>query len=178
MNRPGFPRVLASLALAAVAALAAGSLALADNYVPLVHAGDVPPPYLGTNLEGDDVLTTQFAGKVLVVTFWASWCGPCRAELPRLEAIQKVAGKDKLQVVTINIEEREIYRKLARALSAKMGLSMDHDTGKKASESYGVHGIPHMVLIGRDGKVIAMHRGYDEDSLDNIIAEINRALTG
>lgn len=138
-------------------------------------AGDTPPPSLGTNLDGDEVGTSRYSGKVLVVTFWASWCAPCRKELPMLEGIQQAAGKDKVQVVAINIEDRDVYRKLARRLGS-LTLSLNHDAGKKSSEAYGVHGIPHLVLIGRDGKVIAVHRGYSEESLDSIIAEINRAL--
>ena len=137
--------------------------------------GDWPPASLGTNLDGDEIRTSQFAGKVLVVTFWASWCGPCKKELPMLEGIQRVAGKEKVQVVAINIENRDVYRKLARGLKAYT-LSINHDTGARASTAYGVHGIPHLVLIGRDGKVIAVHRGYSESGIDSIIAEINRAL--
>ncbi len=148
--------------------------ALAAEAARLVP-GDTPPPSLGTNLDGDDVGTGRYAGKVLVVTFWASWCAPCRKELPMLEGIQQAAGKDKVQVVAINIEDRDVYRKLARRLNS-LTLSLNHDTGKKSSEAYGVHGIPHLVLIGRDGKVIAVHRGYSEESIDSIIAEINRAL--
>jgi thiol-disulfide isomerase/thioredoxin len=143
-----------------------------------IRAGDTPPPFLGTNLDGDEIATSQYAGKILVVTFWASWCGPCKKELPLLEGIQRVAGKDRVQVVAINIEDREVYRKLARGLKSGFTLSINHDTGKKASEAYGVHGIPHLVLIGRDGKVIAVHRGYSDEGIDAIIAEINRALAG
>ena len=142
-----------------------------------VAQGDVPPPFLGTNLDGDEIKTSDFAGKVLVVTFWASWCGPCQKELPMLEGIQRVAGKEKVQVVAINIENRDTYRVLARRLKA-LSVSINHDTGERASEAYGVHGIPHLVLIGRDGKVMAVHRGYSEQAIDSIIAEINRALAG
>lgn len=158
-----------SIVLAGSAAHAAG--------LHKIAAGDTPPVSLGTNLDGDEIATTQYAGKILVVTFWASWCGPCKRELPMLEGIQRVAGKDKVQVVAINIEDRDTYRKLARGLHS-FAVSINHDTGLKASEAYGVHGIPHLILIGRDGKVIAVHRGYSEDGIDAIIAEINSALAG
>jgi thiol-disulfide isomerase/thioredoxin len=137
--------------------------------------GDTPPPSLGMNLDGDEIETGQYAGKVLVVTFWASWCAPCKRELPLLEGIQRVAGKDKVQVVAINIEDRDKYRKLARGMKT-LTLSINHDYGRKASEAYGVSGIPHLVLIGRDGRIISVHRGYSEEGIDSIIEEINRAL--
>ena len=140
-----------------------------------IAIGEKPPVLIGINMDGDAVETTQFAGKVLVVTFWASWCGPCMKELPMLEGIQKVAGKDRIQVVAINIEERDKFRKISRALSS-FTLQITHDYGKKSSDAFGVKGIPHMLIIGRDGKVIAVHRGYSEHALDGIVEEVNTAL--
>lgn len=141
---------------------------------PILAAGDTPPPWLGLNLDGQPINTTQFAGKVLVMTFWASWCGPCKRELPILEGLQ-LAGKGRIQVVAINTEERDQFRKVAKILSS-LTLMMSHDYGHRAAETYNVNGIPHMVMIGRDGKILSVHRGYGEGSLDSIVAEINAAL--
>jgi thiol-disulfide isomerase/thioredoxin len=164
-------------------AIASGLLALLHAFIfsavaaEMPGAGDTPPASLGVTLEGQGIETTQFAGKVMVVTFWASWCGPCMKELPMLEGIQKVAGKNRVQVVAINIEDRDKFKKLARALSS-LTLTVGHDPGMQVRRAYGVKGIPHLILIGRDGKIINVHRGYSEESLDSIIAEINRALAG
>jgi len=144
----------------------------AEKLVP----GDRPPEALGQTSDGTKIEVTQYAGKVLVVTFWASWCGPCKKELPILEAIQQVGGKDKIQVVAINIEERQQFAKLARALTS-LALTLTHDSRKQSAEAFGVHGIPHLVIIGRDGKVINVHRGYSEEGIDAVVAEINAALT-
>jgi thiol-disulfide isomerase/thioredoxin len=140
-----------------------------------IAPGDTPPLSLGQTREGQSIETSQYAGKVLVVTFWASWCGPCKKELPILEAIQNVAGTDKIQVVAVNIEEREQFIKIARALSS-LKLTLTHDSRRRSADAYGVNGIPHLVLIGRDGKVINVRRGYSEEAMDSIIAEINTAL--
>ena len=136
--------------------------------------GDTPPQSLGMTIEGDEIDAGKYSGKVLVVTFWASWCGPCRKELPLLEGIQR-AAKDSVKVVAVNIEDRDQFRKVAKALST-LTLQLAHDYRKKSSEAYGVNGIPHLVLIGRDGKIIKIHRGYSEESVDSILAEINGAL--
>ena len=162
-----------SAVLAAVALLVA-PLLQASTAPPIPGVGDIPPPRLGVTRDGDDVETNQFAGKVLVVTFWASWCGPCRKELPLLEGIQRVA-KDQVKVVAVNIEERDQYRRVARALES-LTISITHDYNKAAAEAYGVKGIPHMLIIGRDGRIQKIHRGYSEEGVDRIIAEINAAL--
>jgi thiol-disulfide isomerase/thioredoxin len=166
---------VAAGALAVLFLSVAGALAA---YTAKLKPGDTPPASLGADFDGDEVDAGRYAGKVLVVTFWASWCAPCKQELPLLEAIQRAAGKDKVQVVAINIEDHDTYRRLARGLKSTFTLGINHDARRKASEAYGVSGIPHLVLIGRDGRVISVHRGYSEEAIDSIIAEINRALAG
>lgn len=140
-----------------------------------LNPGDTPPPSIGVTIDGEEIVTSKYAGKVLVVTFWASWCGPCKKELPMLEGIQRVAGKGQVQVVAVNTESPEQFRKIAKTL-ASLTLQLSHDYRKKSAEAYGVNGIPHLVLIGRDGKVINVHRGYSEESIDSILDEINGAL--
>jgi thiol-disulfide isomerase/thioredoxin len=137
--------------------------------------GDTPPDYIGKTLEGVPVLLGPHSGKVLVVSFWATWCPYCLKELPILNGIQKLAGKEQMHVVAINTETRDVFRKVAKALS-KMDLHLAYDPDKSAQKSYGVNGIPHMVIIGRDGKIQSLYRGYSESSLDQIVADINSAL--
>ena len=137
--------------------------------------GDPAPQVIGTNVDGVALESGQFRGKVLVVTFWATWCGPCMRELPMLESMQRLAGKDHLQVVAVNIEDNQVFRKVAKRL-ASFQLTLAHDDFKRGTDAYGVNGIPHMVIIGRDGTILEVHRGYSEDSLDGILAEINAAL--
>lgn len=139
--------------------------------------GDVAPPILGTGIDGDTLEVPQYKGKVLVVTFWATWCGPCMRELPMLESLQRVAGREKLQVVAVNIEDRAVFRKVSQKLTS-FQLTVALDYGKRGSDAYGVNGIPHMVIIGRDGVILKVNRGYSEESLDGILAEINAALQG
>jgi thiol-disulfide isomerase/thioredoxin len=137
--------------------------------------GDPAPQVIGTNVEGVALETGQYRGKVLVVTFWATWCGPCMRELPMLESMQRLAGKDHLQVVAVNIEDGQVFRKVAKKL-ASFQLTLAHDERKRGTDAYGVNGIPHMVIIGRDGTILKVNRGYSEEALDGILAEINAAL--
>ena len=138
-------------------------------------AGDQPPSEAGKTLNGDKVVLESYAGKAIVISFWATWCPYCLKELPILEGIQKVVGKDKIQVIAINTESYDVFRKVGRAMS-DLNLLIAYDSGKKASEAYGVSGIPHMIIVGRDGRILRVYRGYSETSLDAIVADINTAV--
>ena len=138
-------------------------------------SGDMAPDYIGTTLDDKELAVSNFRGKVVVVSFWATWCPYCLKELPILEGIQQSAGADKVQVIAINTEERAVFRKVSRALS-KLTLGMSYDPGKKSATLYGVNGIPHLVIIGRDGRIRNVYRGYDESSLDGIVESLNTAI--
>ena len=73
-------------------------LSLAGPACAAVGVGDTPPDNLGRSHQGEDVRVSAFHGKVVVVTFWASWCGYCRKELPVLAGLQDAAGKARLEV--------------------------------------------------------------------------------
>ncbi|MCV2350932.1 TlpA family protein disulfide reductase [Paucibacter sp. Y2R2-4] len=138
------------------------------------RVGDMAPEVVGKTLEGETVSLAPYAGKVVVLSFWATWCPHCLKELPILEGIQKT-GAEQVQVIAVNTEPRDVYKKVVRAMK---GLSMQlaWDPGKIGAEAYGVKGIPHLVIIGRDGRVQRVFKGYGESSLDHIVAELNQAI--
>jgi thiol-disulfide isomerase/thioredoxin len=145
---------------------------------PCVAAAQVGEPapdiVLGTTLSGKPAKASDYAGKVVVISFWASWCSPCRKELPILEGLQ-VQGKGSLQVIAVNIENRTVFQKAAKILG-ELNLMLANDRYERSRSAYGVKAIPQMVIIGKDGRILDIHKGYGEDSLDGIVAEINRAL--
>jgi len=150
------------------------TLALADA----PRAGDPAPDVdLGSGLDGKPVRVADSNGQVVVLSFWASWCGPCRKELPQLEGLQRVAEQKKLglQVVAVNIEDRETFRKIAPKLG-EMHAKLVNERNKRSAAAYGVKGIPHLVIIGRDGRIVKIHVGYGEKSIDGILSEINAQL--
>lgn len=144
-------------------------------YAEQPKVGDLAPPSLGKTVDDLPVNVGQSSGKVMVVTFWASWCAPCRAELPMLSKLQKVAGPDQIRVVAVNIEKGWEFRRLVHRLP-QLELTLTNDSDGKVSAAYGVSAIPHLVFIGRDGRILNVRRGYDGKHLDEIAADINAAL--
>ena len=85
------------------------------------------------------------------------------------------AVKGNVQVVAGDIEPRETFRAVSRALSS-LNLTLTNDPNKWYSTAYGINGNPHMVIIGKDGKILHVHREYNEKQRDGFVAEINAAL--
>ena len=158
-----------------LAALLASTAMLLPTAHAMPQVGDVPPSYLGKDRKGKKVELEDLRGKVVIVTFWATWCVPCRKELPVLETIQQQAGRDRVNVVAVNIEKASVYRPMKRRLKDyKMTLTNDHYG--RIKKSYGVNGIPHMVMIKKNGTIAAIKRGYSEAMVPGVIDEVNALM--
>lgn len=123
-----------------------------------VSIGDVPPDYLGQDENGDDILASGQRGKVVVVTFWATWCGPCLRSLPSLDRLATERAAAGVEVWAVNVDDASA----ARALFDRAGyrlplLADDGDT----SARFGVNALPHTVVVDRRGRVVEVHRGND-----------------
>ena len=156
-------------------AVIVAAVLLAQGAAAAVEVGDIPPPHLGTDQDGDSVDLAKMSGKVVVVTFWATWCPPCLKELPILETIHNTVSEDRLEVIAVNVEDRRTYRKARRSLKDyRMKLVSDHRGVVK--RKYGVKGLPHMVIVGSDGRVSSIRLGYSEEQAIEVIEELNDLL--
>jgi thiol-disulfide isomerase/thioredoxin len=163
------------VALALCAALPVASDEKPREY-PALPVGSVPFDELGKDIDGKTVRISEHHGKVVIVSFWASWCGPCRKELPILANVAKQVGPDQLKVISINFhDEPKPFRIIADALKT-LPITILRDASGKAARKFDVRGVPRMIIIDRDGKVAADHTGYGEGSVDEIVDELNRVL--
>ncbi len=141
-----------------------------------LETGDAAPNLLGIDGKGNDVLAEQFKGKVVVVTFWATWCGYCLKELPALNHIQNSVGTDFIQVIAVNQEEEiRTAQSVLRQMKDRKFLAA-YDRKGKISESYGVSSLPNLWIIAPDGTIAAHHIGYGDESLSIIAKDILRIL--
>ena len=139
--------------------------------------GETPPAALGKDGRNNPIDLSAYRGKVVIVTFWASWCGYCLKELPALNALQTQAGDQWLKIIAVNVmDDTADYRAMTRQMR-DYTLVMTRDRDGAIAAGYGVKAYPNLWMIDPQGKVASHHVGYGEDSLQDLIAEIKRLLT-
>jgi thiol-disulfide isomerase/thioredoxin len=139
--------------------------------------GTIAPDFKVHNLvTGEDVTLSSQHGKVVILTFWASWCPPCKRELPILENAQRAVGKDKLVVFAVSHRDKPEALAAIKKPAANWQINVMTDRNDHVASLYSVSNIPHLFMIGRDGKVVANHLGYGDRTIDELVADINRAL--
>ena len=98
-------------------------------------------------------------GKVTVVNFWASWCGPCREEMPLLAAFEDSVADETFQLVTFN---EDVGAQAAARFLTEMNLSFDFVAlgGGRLKSKFGYIGLPHTVLLDRQGRIVFSWTGF------------------
>ena len=121
---------------------------------PRITRSTVAPDFSLESLEGKTMRLSDFRGKAVLLNFWATWCGPCRIEMPWFVELQQKYGSQGLQVVGVAMDDasKEDIAKFAK----DMGVNYPVLIGKEAvGDSYGgIPALPETFFIGRDGKVV------------------------
>lgn len=126
----------------------------------------------------DEINLSHFKGKVILVNLWATWCGPCRHEMPTLDALQAKLGSDKFEVVTLNVDRKSAAG--AEAFFSEIGvknLSLYADPTTKAMRSLRARGLPMTMLVNADGREVGRLFGPAEwasqEAINLIQAQLN-----
>ncbi|MDO8699595.1 MAG: TlpA disulfide reductase family protein [Rhodoferax sp.] len=151
-------RAFATL-LAACAAFTISPPAAAQGFQVIPWSDRKPVSLqLGPDLNGHVWRLADLRGKAVLINFWASWCEPCRAEMPSLQSLAQFYGPDKLVVLAVNFKESAtIVQRYAQRADLQLPLLLDPD-GAQARQ-WGANVFPSTVLIGADGRVHGVVRG-------------------
>jgi thiol-disulfide isomerase/thioredoxin len=150
-----------------------------------IKPGDEAPNFVLPTITADGVgeprvALGEYRGKVVLIDFWATWCGPCRSSMPAIERMYARYQDQGLEVISINTEGPEAARaafEMARRLSPSVRLVSDSGA---VSNQFRVTTIPHMVAIDRSGVVRMVHRGFPglaeleahlTTTIENLLAE-------
>ncbi len=137
-----------------------------------LKVGETPYDQLGQSLGGTEIRLSDYKGKIVILSFWATWCNECRKEIPALFAIQKKSAPEKLQVIAINAgEKRALVEKfLSDYPESKIIFTLDPGT---TGWNYKVSAIPVMYVIDPEGKISYIKVGYKFSDIEKLVAHVN-----
>jgi len=143
--------------------------------VGLVEAGAPAPDFTLADLAGESLTLSRFRGKVVFLNFWASWCPPCRAEMPSMERLYEVYANDDFVMLAVNVEQdAEPVRRFVQAHAHTFPVLLDSEA--TAQRLYGVDRFPETFLIDKQGRVVERYIGARDWSSVEFLKKIKSML--
>lgn len=144
---------------------------LPEGQGPL-QVGDMAHDFFAPDLSGNVVALSDFRGQPVIINFWATWCPPCRVEMPDLQAVYELHQEDGLVILAVDFQESA--ETVSRFFYDQMGLTFTPllDENGRVARQYGVSNFPTTYFVGPDGTVTAVHRGLmTREQIDGYLAQ-------
>ena len=161
-----FKNILLGLAFSVFAATSLASSGL---------AGQPAPDFALKSSSGKNLRLSEYRGDVVMVNFWATWCGPCRQEMPLLDELYSRYQRVGFSLLGVNIDDNSTK---AMDMVSELGVNFPvlFDSRKEVSKLYQVEAMPVTVLIDREGTVRYVHHGYKPGYEEKYLTEIRSLL--
>ncbi|MFZ6844642.1 TlpA family protein disulfide reductase [Undibacterium sp. RuTC16W] len=142
-----------------------------------LHAAEIGKTAPEAALQGVSTSSklSDFKGKLVYLDFWASWCGPCKKSFPWMNAMQSKYESQGFKIIAVNVDtDIGDWKNFLATVPANFDIALD-PKGITA-KLFDIKGMPTSILIGRDGKVIAQHSGFNDETRNRIEKEIQLQL--
>ena len=134
------------------------------------------PDFTLKSMDGDNIKLSEMAGNVVLINFWASWCGPCREEMPLLNSLHNKYEPLGFAVFGVNVEE-DIDQAKAFLRDFPVDFPVLLDNTNRVSKQYEVIAMPTTIMVDRDGNLRYLHQGYksgDEAKYRQVVKKLVR----
>ena len=143
------------------------------------NAGFSVSSFEATDIEGNDVALSDYLGKrVIVMSFWSTWCEPCKAEMPILQKLENKYGKTGLKILSISRDGPDTVSEVAPYIrSNQYTFTVIVDEDSSIAQAYNPrNALPFMVIIDRKGKIVKQIEGFQLSKADQMVAEISKLV--
>ena len=148
--------------------------------LPLFASADMAgegeaPNFTLESFSGETISLADYRGDVVMINFWATWCGPCREEMPILDELHSRYQRAGFQLLGVNIDDEP---QRAKNMIAELGVTFPvlFDSSKEVSELYAVQAMPVSVMVDRDGQIRYVHHGYKPGYEDKYLDQIRELI--
>lgn len=137
--------------------------------------GQAAPDFVLKSSTGENLRLSEYRGDVVMINFWATWCGPCRQEMPLLDDLYSRYGRVGFSLLGVNIDD-DSRRAMQMIEDLGVGFPVLFDETKEVSKLYQVEAMPVTVLVDRAGNVRHVHHGYKPGYEEKYLTEIRSLL--
>ena len=137
--------------------------------------GQVAPDFALKSTTGENLRLSEYRGDVVMINFWATWCGPCRQEMPLLDELYRRYHRVGFNLLGVNIDD-DTTRALRMVEELDLHFPIVFDTRKEVSRLYNVEAMPATILVDREGKIRHVHHGYKPGYEDKYLDQIRALL--
>jgi thiol-disulfide isomerase/thioredoxin len=176
-RRAAFATLLLFLAVLSLPAPAAPAHAAQDDFQSYTRTGQKMPAFSFTTLDGKETSTTELKGKVVFVNFWATWCPPCLAEMPRMEREVWRRFKSSPDFFMVAIAREQTVDEITPFLKEnRLTFPAAPDPAREVFRLFGNGGIPRSYVVGRDGQILFQSVGYNDGEFEQLKRVIAKEL--
>lgn len=142
--------------------------------------GKTAPAFTLESLDGKAVSLSDFRGRVVFLDFWASWCPPCKKEMPEIAALAGKFSPSDLAVVAVSVDKKKEHAKafISTVPGASGSITVLHDASSSVVSAYMAQAMPTSFIIDREGVIRFVHFGYSEEDPVKWVKEIGSLLKG
>ena len=142
-----------------------------------IKAGVTAPDFTGKKLDGNELKLSEYKGKVVLLDFWASWCGPCQKELPFLMELFDNNDDKNFIIIAVNIDKKiESAQKFLDKIKGKAHFPVIWDNTSAIPSLYQIETMPTTIFIDKEGIIRYIHKGFSDSSKEELMKELEELL--
>jgi thiol-disulfide isomerase/thioredoxin len=139
--------------------------------------GSSAPDFEGKTIKGKDLKLSNYLGKVVLIDFWASWCPPCREEMPQLIKFYRTHKDSNFQLIAINIDnDNDNMQHFLDKLFPEPEFPIVVDNDQKIPPLFNIQAMPTTIFIDKKGKIRFWHNGFEKSYVNDFNSELTQLL--